>query len=235
MLIETIAATINRFSPGRRASIAEQITPIVPIETRHGTIRVYCPANPVAMRAESFLKKEPETLAWIDSLPGGVLWDVGANIGVYSLYAAKRGLRVFAFEPSPMNYAVLAKNIAINNVPIEAFCVALGDTTGLGHLNMRALQFGRADAGLHADEPLSVSALTYRMDDFPAPKPDFLKIDIDGAEETLVAGGHQTLGRAREVQIELSRQTYPEVAQAMTRFGFTHEVREPLRNVLFRR
>ena len=42
-------------------------------------------------RADSFATKEPETLDWIDGLPGGcTLWDVGANVGLYSVYAAKK-------------------------------------------------------------------------------------------------------------------------------------------------
>lgn len=41
-------------------------------------------------RAESFAAKEPETLEWIEGLPeGAILWDVGANVGLYSIYAAK--------------------------------------------------------------------------------------------------------------------------------------------------
>ena len=42
-------------------------------------------------RYDTFNSKEPETLEWIDSIPGGsILWDVGANIGLYSIYAAKK-------------------------------------------------------------------------------------------------------------------------------------------------
>ena len=40
--------------------------------------------------AESFSKKEPDTLAWIDLIPeGSLIWDIGANVGLYSVYAAK--------------------------------------------------------------------------------------------------------------------------------------------------
>jgi len=56
-------------------------------------------------RADSFSTKEPETLEWIDSIPiGSVVWDIGANIGLYSCYAAnQRSCTIFSFEPSVFN------------------------------------------------------------------------------------------------------------------------------------
>src|SRR5437660_7162357 len=62
-------------------------------------------------RSATFSTKEPETLTWIDAIPQrSVLWDVGANIGLYSCYAAKvRDCRVFAFEPSVFNLELLAR------------------------------------------------------------------------------------------------------------------------------
>jgi len=65
-----------------------------------------------------FATKEPETLEWIDRIPEkSVLWDIGANVGLYSCYAAKaRGCRVFAFEPSVFNLEILARNIFLNQL-----------------------------------------------------------------------------------------------------------------------
>ena len=64
-------------------------------------------------RIGTFSTKEPETLEWIDEIPqGSVLWDIGANIGLYTCYAAKaRGCRVFAFEPSVFNLELLARSL----------------------------------------------------------------------------------------------------------------------------
>src|ERR1700689_2479866 len=69
-------------------------------------------------RVDPFSSKEPETLQWIDRIPrASVMWDVGANIGLYSCYAAKaRGCRVFAFEPSVFNLEALARNIFLNRL-----------------------------------------------------------------------------------------------------------------------
>ena len=68
----------------------------------HGGVSKLAVPNWLAgWRVDTFSSKEPETLEWIDSLPeGSVLWDVGANVGLYSVYAAKkRRCRVWAFEP----------------------------------------------------------------------------------------------------------------------------------------
>src|SRR6185295_675790 len=63
--------------------------------------------------------KEPETLAWIDKMEdGSTLWDVGANVGIYSIYflAQKEKGRVVAFEPHPSNLAGLVDNLYGNDL-----------------------------------------------------------------------------------------------------------------------
>ena len=74
-------------------------------------------------RVESFSTKEPETLKWIDCFPdNAVLWDIGANVGLYSVYAAKKkNCRVVAFEPSVFNLELLARNIFMNNLQQHLF------------------------------------------------------------------------------------------------------------------
>ena len=66
-----------------------------------GCVRFYAPSSLLRSRATSLLSKEPETIQWIDGFnDGAVLWDIGANVGVYSLYAAiRRKASVLAFEP----------------------------------------------------------------------------------------------------------------------------------------
>ena len=68
-------------------------------------------------RADTYATKEPETIEWMDRLfkSDEVMWDIGANIGLYSLYAARaKGLKVFAFEPESTNFARLNNNINLN-------------------------------------------------------------------------------------------------------------------------
>ena len=61
------------------------------------------------------------------SVPGSVFWDVGANVGVYTLYAARRGdTRVVAFEPAAVNYFVLSANCEINAFDDRVTCLLMG-------------------------------------------------------------------------------------------------------------
>ena len=98
-------------------------------------------------------KHEPETVRWIetDFEEGQVFYDVGANVGAYSLIASRfhqGSVRVYAFEPSSPNYAQLCKNININNsqniVPLP---LALSDKTSIDTFNYSSLLPGGA---LHA-------------------------------------------------------------------------------------
>ena len=69
------------------------------------------------MRSDLFETKEPETLNWIDSfLPEDKFLDIGANVGVFSIYAALNKINVIAIEPDALNYALLNINIRKNNL-----------------------------------------------------------------------------------------------------------------------
>ena len=80
----------------------------------------FCPNKLIEWRVKTFSHKEPETLEWIDNFDSNgktIFWDIGANIGLYSIYAATKfdSLDIFAFEPSTSNLRVLSRNISLNN------------------------------------------------------------------------------------------------------------------------
>ncbi len=197
------------------------------VSTVHGPLRLQCPSRLARWRAETFFDKEPETLEWIDAFADGdVFWDIGANIGLYSLYAAagKRVSRVLAFEPSPWNTALLAEHIRINDLAdtIAAYPLALSDATCPGTLFMRHTT--PASAGSSFAEPVGEfgeqfspvfeqAALGVRIDDlvaWGAPLPNRIKIDVDGAEERVLAGAVQTLRnpamRSLSIELDASRE-----------------------------
>ena len=97
-------------------------------------------------RATSFSNKEPETLEWIDQLPEKcVFWDIGANVGLYTVYAAlRKKCHVIAFEPSVFNLELLSRNLHLNQLQqkVVILPLALSDKMGSNLLRMTSTEWG---------------------------------------------------------------------------------------------
>src|SRR6185312_15277045 len=111
------------------------LAPVVDVHTSRGMLRFRCSSARSAALAAGFLQHEPDTRCWIDEhvRSGDVLWDIGANIGAYTLYAGLTpNVRVVAFEPLASTYAMLADNIGLNGIGDHAIaiCAALSSTSG---------------------------------------------------------------------------------------------------------
>jgi FkbM family methyltransferase len=205
--------------------IAWETAPVITRETKYGPIKFFCFDKLPAWRAQTLLIKEPETIEWIDGFEAdAVLWDIGANVGCYSLYAAKKGAQVYAFEPCASNYYLLCQNIAINKLvdKISAFCLAFAKETQLGFLNMSTVEPGGALAGFgKKQEKIKVEEIErevvsrqgmmgFSIDDFIRQYnpvfPTYIKIDVDGIEDEIVAGAIKTLSdkRIKSALIELN-------------------------------
>lgn len=231
---------INRFM-GHSAAVRH-------VATRNGDI-VFWSANEICgWRAETLLTKEPETIEWIDSFAeGDVYWDIGANVGVYALYAAKRSdIRVLAFEPSPFNYYALCRNVELNRLgdSLSAYCLAFNDATVLDYFNMSTVEIGGALSsfgettdywGKQFKPQFRQAMIGFSMDDFIArfnPSfPTHLKIDVDGIEAKIVEGGLETLAdhRLKSVSIELDIKRASEeacVTQLLTECGLVLQQRK---------
>ena len=133
-------------------------------------------------RADRIYINEPKTLDWIAGFAKtDVLLDVGANVGMYSIWAAKtRGIRVFACEPESQNYAVLNKNIVVNSLIDEviAYSVAISDEAKFDTLNLSSFAAGQA---LHGFE----HAVTTR-DAFAAQFEAFVPVHRQGCISTTI-------------------------------------------------
>ncbi|HKA39705.1 MAG TPA: FkbM family methyltransferase [Burkholderiales bacterium] len=175
-------------------------------------------------RVDSLLEKEPITLRWIAGCAAGeALVDVGANVGMYSIWAAKtRGMMVYAFEPEAQNYALLNRNIALNSLDaqVKAYCLALSDRAGYSELHLSTHQLGGSchSLGERVDfkhEPMrpvySQGCIAARLDDLVAqgvvPMPEHVKIDVDGFEPKVIAGARKVLAdrKLRSLLIETNR------------------------------
>jgi len=190
------------------------------VSTPHGDIKLLTSrSSNIAAAVAGFLTDEPETLVWIDSMSADeVFWDIGANIGLYSLYAGLRqDLVVYGFEPSALNYGLIAEHIIINDLDkhVSALCIAFGDETGLlklygasadvGHasnsIGTAENQFGAFDAQYEQMVPV------YTIDDFcknfNCRVPDHIKLDVDGLEAHILRGAQKTIKKIKSLLIEI--------------------------------
>jgi len=185
---------------------------------------ISCPNRLNYWRAKTLFTKEPDMINWINLIPNdSVVLDVGANIGLYSIYAAKKSniKKVVAIEPESQNYALLNKNIFLNQVSdkVVALNIGFGQKTGLDTLFLSNFEPG---AALHQMGEIldwkkekfipahKQSVLSFTIDDFLQENPDLfpthIKIDVDGIEQKVIEGAMKTLRDPglKEVMIELN-------------------------------
>ena len=175
-------------------------------------------------------RKEPWTSEWIHAmLPGKTFWDIGANVGSYSLLAAKLGLRVVAIEPGAENYAMLCRNIELNKLGnvITPIPMAVGNATTLTNIAYSSHVAGAAIHTLGApDNKLTHHILQITLDDlaggFALPIPHYVKIDTDGGEVGVLHGGKNLLGHmwCQSLMVEIRTVEEDALRQAMPAIGF---------------
>lgn len=144
---------------------------------------------------------------------GETVFDVGAQQGVFTTLSAREvgaSGKVVAFEPEPGNFALLEKNIALNSVAqARALALALSDKPGTATLHRSAFNTGghSLETGTCADGiAVRVSTLDLVVAENKLPKPDFLKIDVEGSALAILRGGLKTLRASKpRVALELDR------------------------------
>lgn len=179
-------------------------------------VKVALASQPCVYRAMTYFDKEPETIDWIAGIPeGGVLFDVGANIGIYTLWAGvTRHARVHAFEPEAGNYATLNLNLRANGLAAScrAFCVGIADRIGFADLLVAHPEIGRSNHQVRKAQAgrivqgISTTTLDHLVYEAGLPCPSHLKIDVDGIEPEIIAGAARLLAddRLKSVLIELA-------------------------------
>jgi FkbM family methyltransferase len=190
-------------------------------------------------------EKEPWTVDWLESLPtGSVLWDVGANVGSYTLVAAALGHSVVAVEPSFANYARLCQNLALNPKLAEnvtALPVALDHASRLRWFALRKTAPGAAGHGWETPtflpaftQPVLCYALDDLIDEFHLPAPTAIKVDVDGGEEGVVMGVTRHLAQCTTWMIEMN-DAEPYVTEELEVRGFRLTERHDARGIWYAR
>jgi FkbM family methyltransferase len=236
-------------SPWRKIQIGfarwarDALRPDVEIQAEGKTYRFQCEGKRDLRRCMSALVKEAGTCAWIVSevRPGEVFYDIGANIGLYTVMAAQQvGAegRVYAFEPHGANFARLVDNIAVNDLAgiVSPCSFALNDRSGLIPFNYISLMTGTSNSQLGSlrdgeeqefrpalSEPKAAMAVDDLIDGQGFRMPHHVKLDVDGNELLILRGMTRTLMRAdkpRSIQIEMNLRGKAETLDFMSRHGY---------------
>ena len=179
------------------------------------------------MRVQTLFSKEPETIEWIDNFNSQediIFWDIGANIGLYSLYAAQKhkNIIIISFEPSTSNLRVLSRNISINKlynkIAINQF--PLNEKKN-SYVAMNEPEFLEGWAMNAYGDPIDYEGKTFEakqkynlfgtnidflLDNKILEIPNYIKIDVDGIEHKILKGAEKYLNHQniRSISVELN-------------------------------
>lgn len=213
-----------------------RLMPVRHVRVRGVAITVALPLHQVGTRNEAFAwsAREPEVLDWIDGFaPGTVFFDIGANFGTETLYAAlKPGgpKRICAFDAELIGSYNLALNLALNRIEhVDNYVAAIGERAGFVAVseNLNYLHVAGFDKYGRSTKHLRMIA----VDDFVAETglcPNYVKIDVDGPERDIVAGMRATLRNPalRSLMIEINdAASEAAITAALREAGFTERPR----------
>lgn len=223
------------------AKVKEQLSLVGTLDYKPRSISMVVHSTEQIKRLKA-CKKEPETVAWLEAQvqPGDVLYDIGANVGAYSLVAhaiAKGRCTIYAVEPSFSTFDALSRNVFLNHAQEAIFPihVGLGERTELSRFSFSSILPGAAlhnarDAGPNGNggATFAQSILSFRLDDlvtqFGLQPPTLLKVDVDGPELQVLRGARECLGRSslRSVLIEIDEEDpeWPEALSILSDHGF---------------
>jgi FkbM family methyltransferase len=245
-LIDAITLPLNKRQRGKaRAHMANALMTGTydVIETKRGPLKLYGGrGSTIASTVANWEKDEPETRFWIENYvqSGETLWDIGANVGIFSIYAAmKEGVQVIGFEPSSLNYALLSEHLALNGMSdkITILPVAFSDHQGIETLYFKSSEQGAACNGLGGAETqfgeyeaqFQHAALSYTVDGFletfDIAAPDHIKLDVDGIEALILKGATKTLKKVKSLIAELEgkNENNPEIEKIIQDAGLVED------------
>lgn len=226
-----------------RLRLREMLIRRVAVADGPDVYRFRCESGGDLWRARTLFEKEPGTVAWIkaDTRPGDVFYDIGANIGLYTVLAGKRvqpGGMVVAFEPHAANAHSLLHNVRENALggTVRVLSSALNDAEGYFDFHYHSAMSSSSQSQLHeqkddANNPFTpvftelkhATSVDRLVQDKVIRPPDLVKIDVDGNEMLVLRGMAKTLGdakRPRAVQIEVGPRQKEPILAFMAELGY---------------
>lgn len=202
-----------------------------------------CSNDIEAWRAQGLLIKEEGTIRWIEASvqPGDVVYDIGANIGLYTIVAgAKVGDAgcVYAFEPHVGSAGRLLRNVRVNKLAprVRVLSVALSDREGFLPFNYTSNEPGSSGSQLGhafteggvpfdpvATEIKYATTVDTLIRELVIPPANVVKLDVDGNELAILTGMRGLLTRSglRTVQVEIHPASDAAILAHMAEAGFT--------------
>lgn len=233
----------------------ESINPEKTVSTKYGNVLFSCPNELILWRIDTFHDKEPETLKWIEEMESNsTFFDIGANIGLYSIYAAKKGLNVFSFEPEALNYSELTKNVYLNKLsnikPVnlalssnEQFVTFTTSSQLAGTANQESDLTQRKNLITATTQTSFGTSVDKLIETYAFPFPNYIKIDVDGPELEIIRGMKKTIAnkelRSVLIEIDENQQAHKEIIETLLSAGFKIVLKLDLdvkiNNYIFRR
>ena len=209
-------------------------------------INFFVPNQVTNLRVNTYFSKEPETLEWIDTFEKKnnlIFWDIGANIGLYSIYNSLKNpdSMTIAFEPSTSNLRILTRNISINNLEkkIKVVPIPLTNKENIfqemkennfiegGALNSFGEKYNFEGKEFLPQMKYSLlgTTMNYFIENSILDIPDYIKIDVDGIEHLIIEGGDKFLinKKVKSLSIELNqdfKEQHEKVITMMEKYNF---------------
>lgn len=210
-----------------------RILPIPQAIVRGVPIKVIIPLNQVGVynTFKNWENREPEVLDWIDSFePGCIFFDVGASFGTETLYAALKPNgphKIVSFDICLQSFFNLSYNINLNNIyNVDHYFMALLDDIRLKSFSIPSNYYFVKDRKKY--DSILFNTLSISMDQFIDMShivPDYIKIDVDGAEQEIISGMAKTVKnkKLKSVVVEVSDQSETGITDFFATAGFKIE------------
>tara|TARA_X000000950_G_C13903884_1_gene655980 strand:+ start:793 stop:1611 length:819 start_codon:yes stop_codon:yes gene_type:complete len=194
-------------------------------------------------RAQTFYSKEPDTISWIKSFKkNSIFFDVGANIGIYSIFSAKIGHDVIAFEPESHNFLALNLNIFDNELKnkITAYPFSIDQNPSISKINIHKFRFGgsghsfgRKNQFYNTSSKFEQGSMSITLDKFCEETkiyPNYIKIDVDGNELRIINGMTKliSLQKIKSILIELNLDfdEHKQIIKILEKFNYSLRKKE---------
>lgn len=246
---------MKKFRKSLRRSHSEKYVPLDSSRTKVGDGQDYvtledesfeykfvCYSQKERNRALRLFDKEKGTIAWIDRdlRQGDVFYDVGANIGTFTIFAGKRindNGAVYSFEPHIPNANSLINNIFLNRLEgkVRLSTIALTNSIGYNEFNYHSMyaaastsQYGRTSYEGEEFSPKFVEvkhgcSLDELYSRGVIRPPSLVKIDVDGLDYEVLAGMCKLMASdvaPRSIQVELGSDSKSKIIKFMDQMGY---------------